>query len=261
MLHKLESFPEFDTFTSKNQGEDLRYVFKRTMFLSELVQQPRVREFFRQWGKETGLSKLAIDAAKTNDYLVKALKLPNRASLNQPKFLLDASTLSSATRRTLARREAACAKLTQTLQSIPKSILQDAVDFVRQFGCAYPFIVQSLLHGFILAIGSIAAGTPFTVLQSARRAPIPFMVDSSTSAHEFRAKKQAAQPLRGRLPKKDAIDRYAVWFVRHRIGDMSKNQLARAYHGTYHTASHKTQRPIPFCPLSQLLADRIIVTV
>jgi hypothetical protein len=105
--------PFFDTFTAKNQGEDRRYTLILAVLMEALMQSPRVMAVFAGWAQKTELDRLAEEVAHISDRVAKALKLPDRATLNQRANTIDRSTLPQKTRRLLAQREAACARFTE----------------------------------------------------------------------------------------------------------------------------------------------------
>lgn len=236
-MHRLEHFPPFDTFESKDLGDSKRYVLMRAALLSELVQVPIVQQAFARWGKQTGLSARAETYARAGDCLAKALGVSDRFMLGQQAGKLDLSTLPVATRRLITKREKAGAQLRERLLGLSKGVYQDSLNVAKACGAPYPFVAQGLLHGFILFVGAIAEGTEFTVLL--RLTPTPLNVTSSTSVREFRALRAATQQEGGRGPRAmqrpdlkkprtsaETVQRMAQWFVQHKTLNVSISALA-----------------------------------
>jgi|CXWL01.1.fsa_nt_gi hypothetical protein len=62
-MPKLTSFPEFDSSSSDNLGDDRRVVVMKGALLSELVQELLVRTKYLEWVVKTGLQTVMDDVA------------------------------------------------------------------------------------------------------------------------------------------------------------------------------------------------------
>ena len=237
MPHRLASFPQFDAFTSPNEGEDRRYVLARTAVLQALVQGPTIKPVFVRWEKTTNLNKLAAAVAVTGDRLAKTLGLANRGQLSQQHI-----TIHPQDRRAVkdnAAREKAIAQFKKQLSAIPKALHRDAVQAAKTLQLPWLWVIQGLVRAYVLQCGAVAVGFPFALSQTVEPTPITLTVPASTNNRKVLALVQAARRARrdgSRMPKRkvEVIARNARWFVRHEIDGVPIAELAREHHAAYH---------------------------
>ena len=235
--HQILSFPQFENFESPDAGRDERYRLMRAALLRYLVKESRVMAVFAHWEKLSGLGKLATGVAVTSDRLAHALGLLHRGPLSMHTISIDPR--DRRIRTAYVAREHACAQFTKRIRSLPKTVLRDAVRVASGLKLPWPWVSLGLVHAFILQHSAVAIGMPFSLSLALPQPSIT--VNLSTPPRALRAQMLAArqrQRQRGRVPKKKAgaIDRYAYWYCRNRIGEVSVRQLAKEYHDTYHTS-------------------------
>ncbi len=209
-MPKLQSFPEFDAFSPKSPGEAQAYRMIREAVCQHLSTEPAVHKLWVRWDKVIGFGALAKKAAH-----------------GPPK-----------------QRAMAEARLRKVLGGLPATIKTDALEAVKKWKLPYPWLVQWLLHSFILKYGAELVGLTFS--RSFQVPPPRYRLEvtldytdtKSFKQHLARLKKEGLALLKdskSRSPKQDGhLSRYAYWLVRHHVGGLSVSTLAKEWHNSEH---------------------------